>query len=133
MDAGLSTGDALTQRVDDARALVPEDERQPVDVLLLGQAHDERVGVAQPRGADAQPDLPRAGIRRGDLDHLGPAADGPVLHRAHARSRQRSQLPRNASITSSSVSCSKGRRSKSALIRISLNPACSSRCRMSRG
>src|SRR4051794_2100741 len=84
--AHLDAGDALTQRVHDARALVPEGERQPVDVLLLRQAHDERVGVAQSRRGDPQPDLPRAGVRGGDLDHLRLAADGPVLHRTHARS-----------------------------------------------
>src|SRR5690606_12937953 len=82
--ADLEPGDALAELVDDAGALVAEGERQPVDVLLLGQAHDERVGVADAGGGDLQTHLAGAGLRGLDLHDLRCGADRAVLQCLHS-------------------------------------------------
>src|SRR5690606_20805135 len=59
-------------------------ERQPVDVLLLGQAHDGRVGVADAGGGALQTHLAGAGLRGLDLHDLRCGADRAVLQCLHS-------------------------------------------------
>jgi hypothetical protein len=58
--------DALAQLIDDTGSFVTERERQSVDVVLFGEAHDERVGVAHAGGGDLH--LDAAGSRFGRLN-----------------------------------------------------------------
>src|SRR4029450_3684853 len=50
----LDTRRTLAELGDDARTLVPQGQRKTVDVLVLGQSHDEGVRVADPGGGHAQ-------------------------------------------------------------------------------
>ena len=84
MVADLDPGNGVAHRVDDARALVPADHRQPHRrVALL----DVVVGVAQARREELDPDL--VGLRvvqfkLGDLPRLaGHAADRGSRSDAH--------------------------------------------------
>ena len=84
--AHLDAFGARPELDDAAGALVAQGERQAVGVLVLGQAHDEVVGVADAGRGDLQQDLPGARDGLLDLDDLGSGSDGPVLDCAHGGS-----------------------------------------------
>ena len=81
----LDAGDRRPHGLHHAHALVPEGQWQSVDVRLIGQSHDELVGVARPRGKHPQEHLAATRFRSRDLDHLGGRADSGVLECLHRR------------------------------------------------